>query len=45
MVQNFKRTNRTLSAEQKQEYDAIRKTVQKEFPPLSPAHGPSARPA
>ena len=43
MVEKFKRTSRTLTAEQKQEYDAVRQAVQEEFPPLDPARGPSAK--
>jgi DNA-binding phage protein len=43
MVEKFSRTSRTLSAEQKREYDAIRQTAQAEFPPLAPAQGPSAK--
>ena len=43
MVEKFSRTSRTLSAEQKREYDAIRQTAPAEFPPLAPAQGPSAK--
>jgi ribosome-binding protein aMBF1 (putative translation factor) len=43
MVEKFKRTSRTLNAEQKQEFDAIRNAAQAEFPPLVPAQGPSAK--
>ena len=43
MDEKFTRINRTLTPDQKQEYDELRDKVIQEFPPLDPPRGPSEK--
>jgi len=43
MADKFTRVTRTLTAEQKKQYDEIRRKAKEEFPPLEPARGPSEK--
>ena len=43
MAEKFTRVSRTLTAQQKKEYDAIRRKAKEEFPPLEPPRGPSEK--
>jgi ribosome-binding protein aMBF1 (putative translation factor) len=43
MAEKFTRVSRRLTAEQKKEYDEIRRRAKADFPPLEPAHGPSEK--
>ena len=43
MTEKFTRVSRQLTAQQKQEYDEIRRKVQEEFPPLESPRGPSEK--
>ena len=43
MAEKFTRVSRQLTAQQKQDYDEIRRGAKEEFPPLEPARGPSEK--
>jgi ribosome-binding protein aMBF1 (putative translation factor) len=43
MAKKLTRTSRTLTPEQKQEYEEIRVAAKEEFPPLDPPRGPSEK--
>ena len=43
MDKKFTRVSRTLTAQQKQAYDAVRQEAKEAFPPLDPPHGPSEK--
>ncbi len=43
MAEKFTRVSRPLTAQQKHEYDEIRRKVKEEFPPLEPPRGPSEK--
>lgn len=43
MAKKFTRVGRTLTPEQKREYEKVRQAAEKEFPPLDPPRGPSEK--
>lgn len=43
MADKLTRVSRQLTAQQKQEYDEIRRKAKEEFPPLEPPRGPSEK--
>ena len=43
MADKLTRVSRQLTAQQKQEYDEIRRQAKEEFPPLEPPRGPSEK--